>query len=181
LESHRDGRRFAAIPTAAAEPARSRDGDRPAQVPAPYPWLLGIFTLLFVLRVLGQILVGIREVGFLPPFEQWYSGLLPYPLLLPAQIALAALMLKIVADLARGQGYFAALPARTGTILMVLGSIYFLSMPVRYAVTMARHPELRWFTGTIPIWFHMVLAAFVFTFGHYLTRRGDTAARSKAR
>jgi hypothetical protein len=57
-------------------------------VPLRYPLLLGTFTLLFVLRVSGQVLVGVREVSFLPPFEQWYSGLLPYPLLLLVQIAL---------------------------------------------------------------------------------------------
>ena len=50
---------------------------------------------------------------------------------------------------------------------------------VRYAVTMVRDPELRWFTGTIPIWFHLVLAAFLYTLGHYhvrhtLARRAPT-------
>jgi hypothetical protein len=41
---------------------------------------------------------------------------------------------------------------------------------VRYVLTMALHPELRWFTGTIPIWFHFVLAAFIFTLGRYPLR-----------
>jgi len=140
-------------------------------VPLRYPLLLGTFTLLFVLRVLGQVLVGIHEVSFLPPFEQWYSGLLPYPLLLLVQIALIVLMLKIVRDFAHGNGYFVGLKPRTGTILKVLSCIYFLSMLVRYVVTMVLHPELRWFTGTIPIWFHMVLAAFIFALGDYQVRR----------
>ena len=78
-------------------------------VPLRYPVLLGTFTLLFVLRVVGQALVGLGEASFLPPFERWYSGLLPYSLLLPAQIALIVLMLKIVADFARGNGYFVRL------------------------------------------------------------------------
>jgi hypothetical protein len=149
----------------------------PAQVtptPLRYPLLLGACTALFVLRVLGQALVAIRDVRFLPPFEQWYSGLLPYPLLLPAQIILIALMLKIVGDFSRGAGYFVSLQPRTGRILRVLGCLYGLAMVVRYAVTMTAYPELRWFTGTIPIWFHFVLATFVFTLGHYQLRRDAT-------
>jgi hypothetical protein len=37
----------------------------------------------------------------------------------------------------------------------------------RYIVTMTLHPEYRWLGHTIPIWFHFVLAAFVYTCGHY--------------
>jgi hypothetical protein len=142
-------------------------------IPLRYPLLLGTFTFLFALRVAGQAVVGVREVSFLPPFEQWYSGLLPYPLLLPVQIALILLMLRIVGDFARGEGTFVDLKPRTGIILQVLGGIYFLSMVVRYVVTMVLHPELRWFTGTIPIWFHFVLAAFIFTLGRYQVQRNS--------
>jgi hypothetical protein len=145
-------------------------------VPLRYPLVLGICTALFVLRVLGQAAVAVWNVGFLPPFEQWYSGLLPYPLLLPAQIVLAALMLKIVADFVRGKGFFVSLRPRTGRILIGLGALYALAMVVRYGATMAAYPERRWFTGTIPIWFHLVLAAFVLTLGHYQLRRDATAA-----
>ena len=144
-------------------------------VPLRYPLLLGACTLLFILRVFGQILVAVREVGFLPPFEQWYSGLLPYPLLLPVQIAMIAVMLKIVGDFARGDGYFVNLQPLVGRILIGLGCVYFLGMVVRYVMTMVLHPELRWFTGTIPIWFHMVLATFIFTLGEYQVRRGRAA------
>ena len=54
---------------------------------------------------------------------------------------------------------------------MWLSYVYALAMAVRYVVTMTLHPELRWFTGTIPIWFHFVLAAFIYTLGRYQTRR----------
>jgi len=145
-------------------------------VPVRYPLLLGTFTFLFILRVLGQVLVGIHDVGLLPPFEQWYSGVVPYWLLLPLQIALIALMLRIVRDFARGDGYFVDLKPRTGAALKMLSCIYFLSMLVRYIVTMALHPELRWLTGTIPIWFHMDLAAFIFMLGDYQMGRPPAAA-----
>ena len=96
-----------------------------------------------------------------PSFEQRYSGVVPYWLLLPLQIALIALLLRIVRDFAQGDGYFVDLKPHTDAALKMLSYIYFLSMVVRYIVTMAWHPELRWFTGTIPIWFHMDLAAFI--------------------
>jgi hypothetical protein len=52
--------------------------------------LLGSLALLFLLRVVGQILVAFLGVRFLPPLEDWYSGLLPYPILLPVQLPGAA-------------------------------------------------------------------------------------------
>jgi hypothetical protein len=147
-------------------------------IPLRYPLVLGITTFLFVARVLGQALVASGGVGFLPPFERWYSGLMPYWLLLPVQIIMIAVMLKIVRDFARGAGYFVALRPRTGSILMWFSYLYAFAMAVRYVVTMTLHPELRWFTGTIPIWFHFVLAAFLYTLGRYQVRR--TALMSKA-
>jgi hypothetical protein len=79
----------------------------------------------------------------------------------------------------RGAGFFVQLRPRTGNILMWLSYIYAFAMAVRYVVTMTLHPELRWFTGTIPIWFHFVLAAFLYTLGRYQTRRA--ALMSEAR
>ena len=38
-------------------------------------------------------------------------------------------------------------------------------MLVRYPVQIYLHPESRWFGGTIPIFFHWVLAAFVIGVG----------------
>ena len=96
------------------------------------------------------------------------------PPVAPVDLAMARVVwrdaLKIVADFARRNGYFVHLNPRTGIILQVLAGIYALSMVVRYVLTMALHPELRWFTGTIPIWFHFVLAAFIFTLGRYPLR-----------
>ena len=40
-------------------------------------------------------------------------------------------------------------------------------MAARYVVRMTRRPEARWFGGAIPIVFHLVLAAFLLTWGLY--------------
>jgi hypothetical protein len=139
-------------------------------VPLRYPLVLGTLTGLFALRVLGQALVVFFDVRFLPPMERWYSGLVPYFMLLPMQLAMLAVMLRIVRDFARSAGFFVELRPRTGAILLWLSYAYALAMVVRYALTMIRHPELRWLTGTIPIWFHLVLATFLFTLGQYHIR-----------
>ncbi|MCI0691485.1 hypothetical protein L0337_05690 [candidate division KSB1 bacterium] len=139
----------------------------PGTTPRRYPLLLGILSFLFLLRVLGQALVALFGVTFLPPMERWYSGLIPYFLLLPIQILFIAAMAKVVIDLCRGYGFFTQPNRRAGIIIKWFSYIYFLSMVLRYVITMWLHPELRWFTGTIPIWFHMVLAAFLYTYSHY--------------
>jgi hypothetical protein len=150
-------------------------GDKPRQYEPTtarrYAIVLGVLTLLFVGRVVGQVL-ALLDVGGLPPFERWSSGLVPYPVLLPVQLALIVLMLWIVRDFATGRGFFVALARRTGVILMRLSYLYALAMVARYVVTMTMHPELRYFTGTIPIWFHFVLAAFLYTLGRWQVRRG---------
>jgi hypothetical protein len=132
-----------------------------------YALILGILTLLFAARVAGQLVTLFFPVKFLPPFDRWYSGIIPYPILLPIQLLLLTLMLKIVWDVYRGAGYFTVLKPQTGRILKVLSYGYALIMVGRYAVTMTLHPELRWFTGTTPIWFHFVLASFLFMLGNF--------------
>jgi hypothetical protein len=47
---------------------------------------------LFFARVVGQLEVLLLAPDWLPPMDAWYSGLLPYPVLLPVQIALLMLM-----------------------------------------------------------------------------------------
>jgi hypothetical protein len=111
--------------------------------------LLTILLALFIVRVAGQLLVVLFAPGWLPPMDAWYSGLLPYPLLLPAQIVIIALMVWMIVR---------PPPARRAPIL-IFATIYALAMIVRYAI-------LR--THEIPVFFHLVLAAFLFV---YATRR----------
>lgn len=131
-------------------------------------WLL---LFLFFLRVLGQVLVAVLGVPFLPPMEDWYSGLIPYPVLLPLQLAILALMIRVSSDVSREAGFFAVPRPKLGRVVIGLAAVYFAAMAARYAVTMALHPERRWLgRGTIPIVFHWVLAAWLFAFGRYHVR-----------
>ncbi len=130
--------------------------------------ILFVCTVLFALRVAGQVIVALYSPRWLPSMEHWYSGLMPYRYLLPAQLALLALMAVIAANVYGSVGFFAANGwGDLAAPLKLAAAVYFSAMVVRYVLTMALRPERRWFKRTIPIWFHMVLATALWTFGNY--------------
>ncbi len=59
-------------------------------------------------------------------------------------------MTKIVSDVWRGKGFF------------------------------TQTPEMRWYGGTIPIFFHFVLAAFLYTWGNFHAREAIFASPDSA-
>ncbi len=61
--------------------------------------MLALLTTLFFLRVLGQALVASFSVSWLPTMQQWFSGLIPYPVLLTIQIVMMVCMVKISMDI----------------------------------------------------------------------------------
>lgn len=108
--------------------------------------LLTILLVLFAARVIGQLLVVLFEPGWLPPMRAWYSGLLPYRLLLPSQVAIVALMLFMIRR---------PPSPRLAVCVRVFAVIYALGMLVRYAILRAHE---------IPVFFHLVLASFLFVY-----------------
>ena len=145
----------------------NHEPDEPRRT-APVLWaLLG----LFFLRVVGQALVAFAGVRWLPPMEQWYSGLLAYPLLLPAQVVILLVFGKACLDFTGGSGWFVRTRPWFGRQLFWFGWLYLGGMVVRYPLQMALHPEDRWLGRTIPIVFHWVLACFVITFARFHRRR----------
>lgn len=143
--------------------------ERPARASMQrrYFWVLTTLLFLFCLRVLGQILVAFFGVTFLPPMEEWMSGVLPYPELLTSQILIILLYGKICLDFARGHGYFVTPRPRLGSNLLKFGWLYLGVMIIRYVIRMVLYPHERWTGGSIPIFFHWVLASFLLVLGHY--------------
>jgi hypothetical protein len=109
-----------------------------------------------VLRVAGQALVVFLNVGWLPPIEAWYSGLMPYEYLLPSQILLIGLMTKICLDFTRERGWFYEPKRFLAVEWLWFGYLYLAAMIAR-AIFLWDH--------AIPIVFHWVLATFVITAG----------------
>jgi len=99
--------------------------------------------------------------------REWYSGLLPYHPLLPAQHLISGFMTIVAKDYSREDGYLFLTSSIKAFLLMGLAIAYFSSMVIRYAATMVRSPERRWLGGIIPIAFHCVLAAFIFMAGSF--------------
>jgi hypothetical protein len=139
--------------------------------------LLMALTALFAMRVSGQILVALGLADGLPAFEQWQSGLLPYPALLASQAAILGLMATLEWQLWRGHGWLVAPRPRLAVWLRRFSYLYAGSMVVRYALTMALMPEWRWFGHSIPTLFHCVLAGWLFVYALVLTGPGVSKER----
>jgi hypothetical protein len=122
--------------------------------------LLTVLTVLFLGRVAGQALVAFAHVPWLPPMEAWYSGLLPYPLLVVTQVAILSAQVTIDWQMWRGGGWPAVPRPRLGRALRAFAWIYALAMLLRWVLTR---------THAIPVAFHGVLAAYVFTLGRVLS------------
>jgi hypothetical protein len=132
-----------------------------------YAPFLCLLLATFVMRVLGQLLVVLHLAPWLPALSEWQSGLLPYSLLLVAQLAIIGLFSKVCLDFASGTGFFVQAKSWLGKPLRAIGAVYFAAMPIRYALYMALVPEARWLGGTIPVLLHMVLAMFLLTVSRF--------------
>ena len=138
--------------------------------PQGYACWLWLLTIMLTLRVLGQIVVAWRAPRWLPPMGQWQSGLLPYPVLLLGQAIVLTLLIWISTNFSRGAGIFVQPYPGRGRYVVWFACVYFGGMVVRYVVWMYLRPDQRWFGGTIPVIFHCVVAAFLWTFGMYHVR-----------
>src|SRR5438477_1290904 len=132
--------------------------------------ILWILMALFGLRVVGQVLVELFDVRFLPPSEEWFSGAIPYPQLLASQIAILALQAKIGLDFTRRTGWSYRPRRLAGTFLLPFAAAYLAVMIIRYIVRMGLYPHERWTGGSIPIFFHWVLAIFLLIVAGYHKR-----------
>ena len=132
---------------------------------------------LFVLRVLAQALIAIGYGAFLPPWEEWFSGLVPYPQLIVSQVVIVLAYGKVCLDFIRQRGFFVTPRRGLGTVLLSIGSVYLAVMVLRYAIRMSLYPSERWTGGAIPIVFHWVLAAFILVLGVYHWRSSPAPVR----
>jgi hypothetical protein len=129
---------------------------------------MAVLLVLFLGRVLGQLLVATVAPSWLPPMARWYSGLMPYRYLLPVQIVFLVVMTALTVSVARESEPLGAPAPATGTWLVWASYIYALGTggrAIRYALAA---PDRR--GVLIPIVFHFVLAGFLFTYGRAIAR-----------
>lgn len=153
-----------------------------SSAPASAPYNLGMETLrrggsharwlwallgLFLLRVAAQPLALATGWRWLPDFDAWQSGALPYPALLAAQVALAGGMAVAAAGVSServrphrvaGLGIAAAAALYGGVMLgrLVLGATLFRGH--------------WWLDAPLPTVFHLGLTTWLAVYGHYHLR-----------
>jgi hypothetical protein len=123
--------------------------------------LLWSCIVLFAARVIGQFEALAASPDWLPDMDAWYSGLLPYQLLLPAQIALLMLMAVVAWNRRVRTGRFALARPRAAAVLRVFAMCYFGAMALRLALSIYENGADFWRAGAIPVAFHWVLALFL--------------------
>lgn len=135
------------------------------------PWMLAL-AALFVLRVLAQAVQWMGPVPLLPSFDSWQGSGLSYAALLASQALIIVLLVKALL-LVRAN---AVRPATwKHRACFVLGGAYFAAMALRLAAGLTFFSDVEWFAQTLPAVFHLVLAAFVLLFGHYIYSVGRDA------
>lgn len=142
-----------------------------------YVAVLDLLLLAFLFRVVSQLVQAWRPVAWLPPFEAWHSGTMPYPVLVLAQVLIIAVTLWCIVRIA--QGRMRPNPG-AGRVLRVLGWIYFMVMVVRQVLGLTVLHHVRWFDAWLPSVFHLVLASIVLTLASFHLR-GELAEGSISR
>ena len=131
---------------------------------SPHGILLSGLLLLFLFRVVAQLIQALAPVSFLPPFETWQSGALPYPALVAFQVVILAVCTHVVRGVLSGR---VGRSSKMGKRLVVVGWIYLIAMAIRLLVGLTIAPAHFWFGAIVPTLFHLVLAAFVLVWGSF--------------
>ena len=137
------------------------ESSRPRARHGPWLWLL---LAAFLLRVAAQPLALLAGWPWLPPFEAWQSGALPYPVLLASQVVLAALMAYATAGVASGRTQ--PRPA-LGRWIAAAAGLYAAVMVPRLVLGLTVYRGHWWLDAPLPTVFHLVLMTFLAVYGHY--------------
>lgn len=127
--------------------------------------LLWICVALFAFRVIAQVEVLLLAPAWLPDMDAWYSGWMPYSVLLPAQIAILASMAVAAWNPRIRHGLFALTHPRAAAALRVFAVAYFVVMAARLLWILEQYAFEYWREGAIPVAFHWVLALFLLISG----------------
>lgn len=136
--------------------------------------ILDIISLLFLARVVGQLGVFLNIFPFLPPMDEWQSGLLLYPLLLTSQVAILGIMVLLRRTLPRLRRKLGSHARKVVIAVRVFATIYALIMILRFVFFIASWVRgVHFLGGWIPIVFHWLLAGYLFTLASILDKREE--------
>jgi len=129
-----------------------------------YSNVLILLLTLFIMRVVAQMVQAIYPVTFLPPFNEWQSGALPYSLLVISQLVIIG-FLSVVTWKFKTRSI--QRNSRLGVIYLLLGNIYFSVMVFRLVAGLSFASNHVWLSAHIPAVFHIILASFLLVVGFY--------------
>ncbi len=130
----------------------------------PYTKWLWLCSGLFAFRVVAQLAALLFKPNFLPTFESWHGGVLPYPFLLTIQILILIWLSRTAWQFSHNNVY----PhRRLGRVIIIFASMYFFVMLLRLLLGLTILTEHRWFASYLPAFFHLVLASYLFLYGHF--------------
>ncbi len=123
-----------------------------------------LLLLLFSFRVIAQLLQYFFNLSFLPSFEAWDSGILPYGTLIIVQLSIVFIFSKVIHKIATNK---IKPNLKTGYIFTIFGALYFAIMLFRLFAGLTLLHDVKWFSYPIPSFFHLVLASFLILFGYF--------------
>ncbi len=127
-------------------------------------WVFMVLLSIFIFRVFAQIIQHFFDSSYLPPFDAWDSGILPYWLLVTIQMFLISILTRITINIAKRR----VVPSpKRGKIYLVAGTAYFIVMLIRLigGFTFASHST--WFNAWLPTIVHLDLALWLVLLGKY--------------
>ena len=140
-----------------------------------YGWLLLGLLLVFLFRVVVQLIQAFSPVTALPSFDTWQSGAVPYPLLVVFQITILIGCGRVVWSFLSGT----VVPSgKKGRFLLIVGWTYFIVMGLRLLIGLTVAPDHFWFVAIVPTIFHLVLACFLLVSGSFHTATGACSVAS---
>lgn len=130
-------------------------------------WLWALLGL-FCFRVVSQLVQAKFDVPFLPAFDAWHSGALPYRYLVLTQ----ALIIVACGYICLRFTFGKIVPQkRVGILFLGLGILYASAMAARLLIGLFIN-SAPWFHAYLPTFFHLVLASFLIIAGTFHFRHG---------
>ena len=130
---------------------------------------LGILLLIYCVHVGAQFIQFINPVAFLPPFEEWHTGSLPYEVMAVSQIIIIFVLLGFVLRVAGGRE---DLVRKSGQVYLIFGFSYLVLMLFKLGAGFSDVSFQDWIFAKIPSLFHLDLASFLIVVGNYHFRFG---------
>ena len=121
-----------------------------------------VLTLIFIGRVLAQLIEYFVDISFIPNFDKWQSGTVPYWVLLVFQFTIMSFMVTVYRKLSKGTVQSSKLKRN---IYLILGCIYLTGTLTRHILGLTVLSDSVYFTSFISIYFHYVLASFLLVLG----------------